>query len=85
MQASCGQGRGARPEGWRPDRPSEGETTALHTTEHRGAKRHLRGTDKEHGHKAAIKAVARPRLEPPKTKKPYQRPLALRINSALPS
>ena len=38
MQASCGQGRGARPEGWRPDRPSEGEITALHTTEHRGAK-----------------------------------------------
>ena len=50
-----------------------------------GRKRHPRGTDKEHGHKAAIKAVARPRLEPPKTKKPYQRPLALRINSALPS
>ena len=34
-----------------------------------GLKRHPRGTDKEHGHKAAIKAVARPRLEPPKTKK----------------
>ena len=34
-----------------------------------GRKRHPRGTDKEHGHKAAIKAVARPRLEPPKTKK----------------
>ena len=49
-----------------------------------GRKRHPQGTDKEHGHKAAIKAEARPRLEPPKTKKPYQRPLALRINSALP-
>ena len=32
-----------------------------------------------------IKAVTRPRLEPQKTKKPNQRPLALRINSALPS
>ena len=50
-----------------------------------GRKRHPQGTDKEHGHEAAIKAVTLPRLEPPKTKKPYQRPLALRINSALPS
>ena len=50
-----------------------------------GRKRHPQGTDKEHGHEAAIKAVTLPRLEPLKTKKPYQRPLALRINSALPS
>ena len=35
-----------------------------------GRKRHPRGTDKEHGHKAAIKAVAHPRLEPPKQRSP---------------
>ena len=50
-----------------------------------GRKRHPQGTDKEHGHEAAIKAVTLPRLEPPRTKKPNQRPLALRIKSALPS
>ena len=84
MQASCGQGRGARPEGWRPDRPSEGETTALHTTELRGAKKSPAG-NRQGARAQGRNQGSGGRLEPPKTKKPSQRPLALRINSALPS
>ena len=68
MQASWGQGQGARPEGWHPDRPSEGETIALHTIEHRGAKTPLAGNDQAARAQGLNQGSGTPTLGTPKNK-----------------